>query len=715
VLERSLFVLILVPGVALAQGNGPTNDRVRWSEGVDVRTGGEMRVRWDRETGTPASLSFEGARALQGNTPVEAARALLSGELGPLFEEGVVVCDETFAPGTGPLLVLSRVRELGNGRVRVDFTQRSGGVEVLDAGVSVELAQSATGFVPMSVRSRYCANVPVEMAVTAPLPLEAEMAERFPSVQVGELTVEPTCVRRIVPVGDGYRLACVVDTPVAPSNQTWRIALDAESGAELWRTKLSCSATTKGLAYEKNPGQTNRADVPLTGLYVFGGNNRVTTDAKGDHVLTGMVSLQEGLSGPLLRVFVSEEEELTYTGPANIQLSPQETASEQDELAAWHNILDFNAHLGNTYPRFKGSQALSKRFALVVRYKQNGRAVQNAFFSPGRATAGGDTFNDGYIAMGTFGGREAARSSSVCQHEYCHALFDSVVQLTGSLQAGGLNEGLADYLPSAFKNDPKIGDWLTNGSIRDLRQDYVWPQDDNGDVHRVGHIFAGALWDARQAADNNTRGDAAKIDQAVVEGIFRLRDRPSLMDAREAILDGDGAANAGAFRVTLTRAFSEHGIGPAPNNDTPTLDAIARQTARVGETLSVSLTTDDPDGDPVTISASPLDNGAVVNGSYEFTPDASQLGLQQVTLTASDEELSTSVTFEIDVQPAPVVQSGVAPVGSRASTAAASTSGKRSGGGGGGGCSLGGAADAPVGGGWIMLIVFGFLWRARKP
>ncbi len=662
-------------------------------------------------------MSFEGARALPGDTPQDAARELLSGELGPLFEEGVVVCDGEFAPASGPLLVLSNVRDLGNGRVRVDFTQRSGSVEVLDAGVSVELAQSADGFVPVSVRSRYCASVPAGMATAAPLPLEAELAERFPSVQVGEMLVQVSCVRRIVPVDGGYRLACVVDTPVAPSNEIWRIALDAETGSELFRTKLSCSATTQGLAYEKNPGQTNRAAVPLTQLYVFSGNNRVTTDGKGEHNLSGLVSLEEGLSGPLLRVFVSQEEELTYNGPANVSLSPQETSKEQDELAAWHNILDFNAHLGQTYPRFKASQSLLKRFAIVVRYKQNGRAVQNAFFSPATATAGGDTFNNGYIAMGTFGGREAARSSSVCQHEYCHALFDSVVQLTGSLQAGGLNEGLADYLPAAFKNDPKIGDWLTNGSIRDLRQDYVWPQDDNGGVHRVGHIFAGALWDAREAADSNTRGDAAKIDQAVVEGIFRLRDRPSLMDAREAILDGDGAANGGAFRVTLTRAFSDHGVGPAPNNDSPTLDAIASQTVRVGETLSVSVASADPDGDPVTISSSPLDNGAydAASGSYEFTPDASQLGLQQVTLTASDEELSTSVTFEIDVQPAPVVaRGGVAPVGSSGTTAAGSTAGKKSGGGGGGGCSLGGTADTPAGGAWILLIAFGFLWRARR-
>ena len=55
--------------------------------------------------------------------------------------------------------------------------------------------------------------------------------------------------------------------------------------------------------------------------------DRVTTNAAGMHALAGMVSLDEGLSGPRLRVFVDQETELTYTGPADLVLAPQEAES----------------------------------------------------------------------------------------------------------------------------------------------------------------------------------------------------------------------------------------------------------------------------------------------------------------------------------------------------------------------------------------------------
>ena len=50
---------------------------------------------------------------------------------------------------------------------------------------------------------------------------------------------------------------------------------------------------------------------------MFQGADRVTTNDKGEHNFAGMVSLDQGLAGPLLRVFVSRREELTYTGPDN--------------------------------------------------------------------------------------------------------------------------------------------------------------------------------------------------------------------------------------------------------------------------------------------------------------------------------------------------------------------------------------------------------------
>jgi MYXO-CTERM domain-containing protein len=711
----SALLLLALSGTALA--GGPDASRVAAAKDLARTTG--TKVRWDEETGTPARVRFQQGEELPG-AAAQVAANLLEQTLAPLYEETLrTELDPEIQP-LGSALVLKQTRDLGMGRVRVIFEQRVSGVLVDSAGLSVELAQGEQGWRPIRVEGRYHVGLAATLATQFDANLEFTIQEAFPPYQDGDLASAPT-IRRLIHVHEGQaRAAFCVDMISPEDHKSWRIFVNASNGTEIFRHTRTCEAKAEGLAFDQDPGATPRSKVPLTNLYVYQGNNRVTTDAMGNHPLTGAVTLDNALAGPILRVFAHQEDELSYSGPADFLLEPNMNSIAQDELAAWHHYNRFNAHLRATFSNFAADPALQTRFALLVRYKRNGRPFRNAFFSPGNVTAGGEAFT-GYIGMGTFSGREAAKSGGVIQHEYCHALYSEIVQLTGSLQAGGLNEGLADYFPAALHNNAKLGSWLVppNG-IRDLDRRLVWPQDNTNEVHRVGHIFVGALWRARKAARARNPGDEAGIDQAVAAGIFRMRNRPSLLDAREAIVEGDLAVNGGLNRVILQDSFNTHGVGPAAQNDAPTMAGIGDQTIEVGKTLTITLVLDDPDGDLVQVMLSTLANASYddTTGEITFTPDATQVGAQSLTITSTDGAETVDETITITVDPAPALNLptntglGTASTTSTATPGAtAAGSGSKRSGGGGGGCSL---TDEGPSSPWAALLLISGLLVIRR-
>lgn len=708
-LLSTALLLLASSGIALA--GGP--DATRVAAAKDLQRTQGLSVRWDGETGTPARVAFpEQGEELPG-TPREVAAGLLERTLAPLFEEGLrTQLNRELAP-VGSTLVFEKTRDLGRGRVRVIFAQRVSGMAVEAAGLNVELAQGEFGWRPVRVEGRYYTDLAADLPAALDPALRFQILETMPTYNDGEVEAAPE-ISTLIHVHEGRaRAAYCVDMVSPEDHKSHRVYFDGETGERMSSHTTTCEAKAEGQAYDKHPGDTPRAPVDLSNLYVYQGNNRVTTDANGDHPLAGTVTLENALAGPLLRVFAHQEDELFYSGPADFFLDPRESSTAQDELAAWHHYNRFNAHLRATYPTtFGNDPAVDTRYALLVRYKRNGQPLRNAFFSPANVTAGGESFT-GYIGMGTFSGREASRSGTVVQHEYCHALYSEIVQLTGNLESGGLNEGLSDYFPAALHEDAKLGGWLVppNG-IRDLDRRLVWPRDNNGEVHRVGHIFVGALWRARKAAAARNPGDEAMIDQAVAAGVFRMRNRPSLLDAREAIVEGDRAVNGGLNRVILEDSFNTHGIGPAAQNDAPTLARIGFRSVEVGDTLTISLNLDDPDGDTLQVTVSNLDNSSYDDTAAEFTftPDSSQVGVHSVTFTVTDGAETVDETISITVDPAPPTTNlpplglGTSPTtSSTAAGATAAGSGGGRSGGGGGGCSL--SLEESQGSPWAALLL----------
>ena len=94
----------------------------------------------------------------------------------------------------------------------------------------------------------------------------------------------------------------------------------------------------------------------------------------------------------------------------------------------------------------------------------------------------------------------------------------------------------------------------------------------------------------------------------------------------------------------------------AQENNPPTLDPIGDQKIEATETLSFTITAEDPDEDSLTISFDGKPTGAEfddASGTFTWTPGEDQQGRYDVTITVSDGELTDSETIEFKVLPPP--------------------------------------------------------------
>jgi len=90
---------------------------------------------------------------------------------------------------------------------------------------------------------------------------------------------------------------------------------------------------------------------------------------------------------------------------------------------------------------------------------------------------------------------------------------------------------------------------------------------------------------------------------------------------------------------------------PANPNRAPVFAALPERFLGVGDKISFTVSATDPDNQPVTITASALANASfdATTKRFTFTPAANQLGAQQVTFTASDGQLQTQLTVNLQV------------------------------------------------------------------
>ena len=190
------------------------------------------------------------------------------------------------------------------------------------------------------------------------------------------------------------------------------------------------------------------------------------------------------------------------------------------ELMMYHHMTTFHDHLsksfGLTHLDQKGSLKAVVNLQGYVDMFGKWVGLPNAAFMPKESTQllkqyGIELFKDadtivfGYNnLMPTMGSVNFSYDASVIYHEYVHYAVGKALWSPAKDKYGldptprGLNEALADYFPSSYLNDPKLGAYALGTSARDLTRDLRCPAHIVGEEHRDGEIASGALWAARK-------------------------------------------------------------------------------------------------------------------------------------------------------------------------------------------------------------------------
>jgi len=133
------------------------------------------------------------------------------------------------------------------------------------------------------------------------------------------------------------------------------------------------------------------------------------------------------------------------------------------------------------------------------------------------------------------------------------------------VDAGAMNEAIADYFSVMLSNEPELGDYVARfwpgygSSIRSAENEKTCPDDTVGQVHNDGEPFMAALWATRKRVGHE------KLDPLVIKMLTLLPSDADLETASATLLElaeGDGwtATELGH----MTRAFETRGLYDCP-------------------------------------------------------------------------------------------------------------------------------------------------------
>jgi hypothetical protein len=445
--------------------------------------------------------------------------------------------------------------------------------------VSMQPGASAPSFVSDRHAADAVTSVSSTPAITAPV------AELIAGAAVGMAKRRGAPRAQLVyrPQGLSFVLAWDVTIGSLKPLGSWRVAVDAQSGAVLYRQSLQQDDT--GQVFNPNPFQSSGGTIPPptdcdTGAHATSLAGQITSAS-----LLGITAAQNKLKGAYV--------DLTAPGI----VGGYKTAGQANEASRIYNYpcnddrfeeVMVYSYVDRTQRQiqslgFTGTSSILNRPIAAHAHYFGGC---NAFYD---SYDGGIHFGDVNLASGSYpcpsagNGADTAEDGDVIVHEYGHALQDNVVPSWGwgptyaSIeQAGGMGEGWGDFAAAIITNDPCVGGWgllpwITAGQcLRDISVNKVYPADFNScsvdgngvhEVHCTGKIWGSALWNLVTALPGgNTQGNRDIVFKLALDSQFYLSPTATFNEWAAAIRQADVDIYAGAHGSTIGTVFTAHGI-----------------------------------------------------------------------------------------------------------------------------------------------------------
>lgn len=174
---------------------------------------------------------------------------------------------------------------------------------------------------------------------------------------------------------------------------------------------------------------------------------------------------------------------------------------------------------------------------------------------------------------------DSSFDADIIIHEYIHGLTTRLVyganhiNVLNSLQGGALGEGWSDFFACSITDDPIVAEYATGNPSTGIREvTYGNNSLTYGDfgtrtpsrMYRDGEIWATALWGLRQnfIVLYGQRMGVRMVEQLVVSGLAHITtNEPSMLEARNAILEADKVLNGGAHFCLIWAVFARRGMG----------------------------------------------------------------------------------------------------------------------------------------------------------
>ncbi len=169
--------------------------------------------------------------------------------------------------------------------------------------------------------------------------------------------------------------------------------------------------------------------------------------------------------------------------------------------------------------------------------------------------------------------------------------------------------------------------------------------DDGGGDGEVGdRVFNASIEGEQVLTDYDIYADVGALNATEKTFTVEVTDGELNVELDASVDNG----KLSAFTVSETDSS-----GGGDSNTAPTIDAVANQTVTEGNSTTVSVTADDPDGDNVSLSVSGPDFVTLSNGDLTIAPEPGDAGTYTVDVTADDGNGGTATeSFQVTVEEA---------------------------------------------------------------